>query len=72
MNYKEAKAELDIIISDIERGDADIDNLSEKIKRAGELITFCRTKLRETEDDIDNILKSFDTAESKDVDNSEI
>jgi len=60
MNYKEAKDELDKIVKEIETGDADIDTLSEKIKRAGELITFCRNKLRETESDVENILQSFD------------
>jgi len=60
MKYQEAKAELDQIITEIERGDADIDTLSEKIKRAGELITLCRNKLRETEDNVENILSSFE------------
>ena len=31
MNYKEAKAELDSIIEDIENGDVDIDALSTKL-----------------------------------------
>jgi exodeoxyribonuclease VII small subunit len=60
MKYKEAREELDKIVKEIETGDADIDTLSEKIKRAGELITLCRNKLRETEADVENILKSFD------------
>ncbi len=60
MNYKNARTELDQIISEIERGDADIDLLSAKIKRAGELINFCRNKLRETEKDVENILNSFE------------
>jgi exodeoxyribonuclease VII small subunit len=60
MKYTEAKEELDKIITEIDRGDADIDTLSEKIKRAGELITLCRNKLRETEDNVENILSSFE------------
>ncbi len=59
MNYKDAKNELDRIISEIETGDADIDTLSAKIKRVGELIIFCRNKLRETEEDVENILNTF-------------
>lgn len=59
MNYKHARKELDQIIAEIESGDADIDLLSAKIKRAGELIKFCRNKLRETEKDVENILNSF-------------
>ncbi len=60
MNYKEAKAELDSIIEDIENGDVDIDALSTKIKRAGELIQFCQQKLKETEESIDNIFIQFE------------
>jgi exodeoxyribonuclease VII small subunit len=60
MNYKEAKTELDAIIEDIESGYVDIDSLSAKIKRAGELIQFCKNKLRETEESIDNILLQFE------------
>lgn len=59
MTYSKARQELDRIIAEIERGDADIDNLSAKIKRAGELISFCRNKLRSTEQDIENILNSM-------------
>lgn len=65
MNYKEARTELDSIILEIESGEADIDSLSVKIKRAGELIAFCRNKLRDTEDDINNILKTFDDSVQK-------
>jgi len=71
MNYKEAKAELDSIISEIERGEADIDSLSTKIKRAGELITFCRSKLRETEQDVENILNTFEKQNSDPAQNKE-
>jgi exodeoxyribonuclease VII small subunit len=60
VNYKEAKEELDRIVREIETGQADIDSLSAKIKRAGELITFCRNKLRETEQDVENILNTFE------------
>jgi exodeoxyribonuclease VII small subunit len=65
MNYKEAKQELDMIISQIESGDADIDTLSEKIKRAGELLRFCKEKLRETEQDVQNILASFESEDGE-------
>lgn len=60
LTYKTARLELDKIISEIESGEADIDTLSAKIKRAGELISFCRKKLRETETDVENILRTFD------------
>ncbi len=66
VNYKEAKEELDQIVREIETGEADIDTLSSKIKRAGELITLCRNKLRETEQDVENILNSFEAKNDRD------
>lgn len=66
MTYKEAKEELEMIISEIENGDADIDTLSEKIKRAGELLNFCKTKLHKTEEDVKEILNSFDNENKND------
>ena len=65
MNYKEAKAELDSIIEDIENGDVDIDALSTKIKRAGELIQFCQQKLKKTEESIDNIFIQFEKKQGR-------
>ena len=55
-NYTEAFAELQRIVADIERGDIAVDELSEKIKRAGTLIAICREKLSKTEEDVNKIL----------------
>lgn len=64
MKYKNAKQELEEILKDIETGNIDIDALSIKIKRAGELIKFCKSKLRETENEVEDILTSFDNNNS--------
>jgi len=69
MTYTKARQELDRIIAEIERGEADIDTLSAKIKRAGELISFCRNKLRTTEDDVENILNSLNEGNASDEPN---
>ena len=58
-SYKKAVSELEQIVADIESGQTDIDQLSEKVKRATELIQACKTKLRTTEEDIDNTMSSF-------------
>lgn len=68
MNYKEAKQELEEIIASIEQGQIDLDLLSEKVKRAFELITFCKNKLRETQEHVDNILQTFEFNENKSED----
>lgn len=56
MKYEEAYEELQVIISDIESGEISVDSLSEKVKRAAELIAFCKEKLTSTESDVQKIL----------------
>jgi len=56
ISYSEAIAELELIVTEIEQGEITIDTLSEKVKRAAELIKICKTKLSSTEDDVNKIL----------------
>lgn len=56
MTYDEAYSELEQIISDIEDGEIGVDLLSAKVKRAAELIAFCKEKLASTEIDVQKIL----------------
>ena len=56
LNYTSAFQELTEIQFALESNQIPIDELSDKVKRANELIQFCRTKLRETEDEVQNIL----------------
>ena len=51
MTYKEAYEELSKIVEEIDSEKVQVDTLSEKINRAIELITFCQTKLRSTEEE---------------------
>lgn len=60
MKYKEAQQEIEKILKDIENGNIDIDKLTEKVKKACELIKFCNTKLTSTENEINEIFKQFD------------
>ncbi|SEL46431.1 exodeoxyribonuclease VII small subunit [Parapedobacter koreensis] len=57
--YADAFDELQSIVSDIERGEITIDELSEKVKRATLLISVCKAKLTATEDEVNNILASL-------------
>ncbi len=52
ITYKKAMDELNKIIESIQSSDTDIDNLSKKIARAQELISLCRTKLRNVESEV--------------------
>ena len=60
VNYTDAFAELQKIVSEIEEGEISVDELSEKVKRAAFLIRICKTKLMTTEEDVNKILKSLE------------
>jgi len=60
MNYESAFKELQDIVSEIELGQITVDILSEKVKRAAELIAICKTKLSSTEEDVNKILKELE------------
>ncbi|NCC71820.1 MAG: exodeoxyribonuclease VII small subunit [Sphingobacteriia bacterium] len=59
-NYIEAFEELQQIVSDIEKGEISVDELSVKVKRASELIRICRNKLITTESDVGKILEELE------------
>lgn len=56
ISYEEAMEELQSIIGDLQSEAIGIDQLSDKVKRAAELIEYCKTKLRTTEEDINTLL----------------
>lgn len=58
--YTEAFDELREIVNEIEEGSISMDELSLKVKRAALLITICKTKLSQTEEDVNRILKELD------------
>ena len=69
-NYTDAFNELQTIVSEIEQGEISVDELSQKVKRAAQLITICKLKLTTTEEDVNRILKELDGA-TKDNDDKE-
>jgi len=54
-NYSQAAAELEKIVQNIENNTYNIDELSEKIKEAVALITFCKQKLKNTDEEIEKL-----------------
>ena len=54
-SYDKAMKELTTIVQALQNDEISIDKLSEKIKRASELIALCREKLRQTESDIESV-----------------
>lgn len=59
MTYEEAYNELQDIIQHMEHGSIGVDELSVKVKRAAELIAFCKKKLNDTELDVAEVLKQL-------------
>ena len=50
LSYQSASDELREIVFSIENGNIGIDNLPEKIERASILLSFCKNKLRDIEE----------------------
>jgi exodeoxyribonuclease VII small subunit len=61
LTYEEAYAELKKIASAIESETVSVDELAVKVKRASFLITYCQSKLRSTEQEVNNIIKQMET-----------
>ena len=49
LSYAEAMNELESIVERVEQNAMDIDDLTERLKRAQELVKFCRERLLKTE-----------------------
>ncbi|MCQ2224405.1 MAG: exodeoxyribonuclease VII small subunit [Paludibacteraceae bacterium] len=56
MSYKAAMAELKEILDVLENGEADMDDLTKKAKRAKELLKFCKDKLYKTSTEVEEFL----------------
>lgn len=59
--YSDSMNEVELIIAKIEKGDIAIDELTEHVKKAMELINECKKKLQSTENDIVKIMDLHDT-----------
>lgn len=59
ISYQEALKELEAILEDLQEETVDVDHLSEKLKRAYELIAVCRTKINSAETEVKKINQKF-------------
>lgn len=71
LSYAEAMNELESIVERVEQNAMDIDDLTERLKRAQELVKFCRERLLKTEEEVKSILSSDDLKTSADTANQE-
>lgn len=57
LTYTQAMKQLQDIVEQLEDNSLDIDELTEKVKKAQELIRFCRDRLYKTDEEIQKLLK---------------
>ncbi len=58
MKYEEEIKRLEQIVQQMERGDLDIDQLTEQLKEAQRIIKSCKAKLTKTDAEIKQLLES--------------
>jgi exodeoxyribonuclease VII small subunit len=63
LNYDAAIEELEEIINGLEDESIGVDELSDRIKRAAELIQFCKAKLYRTDEEVKEILTALQAKE---------
>lgn len=60
LTYTQAKKEIEEIVKLIDSDELDVDKLSSHVKRASELLTFCKNKLSEVDNELIKILEELD------------
>ncbi len=60
IKYGKAMEELEGILKRIEEEEVDIDDLTQEVKRAAELIQLCKKKIEKTEMEVNRIVQSFE------------
>lgn len=61
VGYAEALAELEEILSRLERTDVDVDVLAQQVQRAAALITFCRDRIGHARLQIEQVVADLGT-----------
>lgn len=56
LGYGDALIELEEILSSLENASADVDTLATKVRRATELVTFCRSRLDVVRADVAGVI----------------
>lgn len=60
ITYNEAIERLDVIMSQINAGNVDIDKLSSLLSEAHELINFCRSRLYKVDEEVKKMIAEID------------
>tara|TARA_B100000482_G_C12353402_1_gene197910 strand:- start:283 stop:498 length:216 start_codon:yes stop_codon:yes gene_type:complete len=59
LTYDEAVAELKTILSSLQDETLSIDQLTDSIKRASELLESCNSRLKSTESEVNSVIKKL-------------
>ena len=65
ISYAEAVRQIEDILGKIENGEPDVDELTKLVKRVSDLIKYCKSKLFETEQEIEKILHDIELDDEK-------
>ncbi len=60
ITYLQARQELQSLAEDLEKPDADLGQIASKVKRALELVTYCRNYLRKVQEDTETIINTYE------------
>jgi len=60
LTYQQALSEIEAIVEEIENGNPDVDQISEKISKAVSLVKFCKENLRKTSTELDAALADLE------------
>lgn len=55
MTYSEAIAEVEALIKKMEHPDNNLENLTSQVKRASELLNYCKAQLILTKNEVENL-----------------
>lgn len=64
-SYESALQELKTIVAEIENDSVSVDDLTTKVKRASELIKFCKTVLIKTEVEVNSALDDMENLDEE-------
>lgn len=60
ISYREAIAEVEEILEQIENEELDVDELAEKVKRVALLLKICKNKLHQTNEQVEKVLQEME------------
>lgn len=65
LGYAGALAELDSILAELEDETLNVDILADRVGRASELISFCRTRIRDAQLNVEQIVADIDAGDEE-------